>query len=73
VLAVEEVGKAGYMMALSLLPEKHKRYVRVGRIPAWLELKLAGGMMLGLNCHHPSLLTKPVLHAEQGWVPALRL
>lgn len=48
VLAIEEVGKAVSMLALSLVPEKLKGQARVGRMLEWHELKLAGGLLVGL-------------------------
>ena len=48
-LAVEEVGKALSLMALSLLPEKLKGQAPVRRMLEWHELKLVGGLLIALT------------------------
>jgi AbiV family abortive infection protein len=48
VLAIEEVGKSVSLVALSLLPDKVKSQAPIGRLLEWHELKLAGGLLLGL-------------------------
>src|SRR5215472_318433 len=48
-LAVEEVGKALSLMALSLLPEKMKGQAPVRRMLEWHELKLVGGLLIALT------------------------
>ena len=48
-LAVEEVGKALSLMALSLLPDKLKGQAPVWRMLEWHELKLVGGLLVALT------------------------
>lgn len=48
-LAVEEVGKALSLMALSMLPEKLKGQAPVWRMLRWHELKLVGGLLIALT------------------------
>jgi len=46
-LAVEEAGKAVSLAALAVTPEHLRAQAPVGRMLAWHQLKLVGGMMIG--------------------------
>lgn len=59
VLAVEECGKAGYLMTLAVLPETVRARAPVGRILEWHQLKLVGGLLMAaIPADGPGLAAK---------------
>jgi AbiV family abortive infection protein len=47
-LAVEEVGKAASLITLAVMPESLRAQAPLGRMLAWHQLKLVGGMLIVL-------------------------
>lgn len=58
-LAVEECGKAGYLMSLAVLPKTVRARAPVGRMLEWHQFKLVGGLLMAaVPVDEPGLAAK---------------